>query len=144
MFGDPAVFELGFRRAAGTDPGDFQTITADSTVAVVHGTQGAWMVILAIRTNQLPAGTLRADLVASLDNAAGERWGHIELIRHLAHPNADGLCYLRDTYLVVPSSQEWDGEPATLTVQVTTDSGATVGATLGVRLEKTEDEVEVR
>ena len=99
-------------------PDDFIALEDGSTLPIVMGHQGLWMVVLAIKSFETLSGEL--DLTARI--AAANVVDELMLINRPLDPELDGHDYLYDIWLVVsdPSLATYD---ATVTVEITDETG---------------------
>ncbi len=118
---------LGTHEQWKQQPDDFVELHDQSELPIVLGHQGAWMVVLALRSFETLEGEL--DIVASIE-AAGTSLGVLQLINRPLDRELDGADYLYDIWLIVsdPSLSTYD---AFITVEVVDDNG------LEITLERT-------
>ena len=79
-------------------PDDFVPLEEGDDLPIVLGHQGAWMVVLAIRSDGLLTGPL--ELVVGME-AAGTSLGELQLVDQELDPELDGRDYLYDIWLIV-------------------------------------------
>ncbi len=132
---DP-VFYVGYNEAGQVDPTAFTRPDDASTIPVVLGTQGSWMVVVAGMTNQLPCCVDRVDLTASVGVPGEVPLGRIKLKRRPVFRDASGDQYIMNIFLVVPPDpEEWDSQNVELSLEITPhEGGETLLTSTGVTL----------
>ncbi len=118
--------ELGTHVQWKQQPDDFITLNEGDALPIVLGHQGAWMVVLALRSEALLVGPV--DILVSIE-AAGTSLGELSLSEQDLDPELDGRDYIYDIWLIV-------GDPSLSTYQalVTLEVSDTRGTS--VRIER--------
>lgn len=132
---DP-IFEIGTNAAGQTASAFFTAAVEGVAIQVVRGSQGAWMFVVAARTNQLAAGTKRVDVEARLTPPGMSPFGSLKFKKRPVFPGENGNLYLMNVFLVVSSDMGWDGQEADLFLTVTGENGEVLTDTVRVVLEK--------
>jgi hypothetical protein len=90
-------------------PDDFVVLEEGGELPIVLGHQGAWMVVLALRSDQRLEGPL--DLVVGIE-AAGALLGELQLVEQELDRELDGRDYLYDIWLIVadPSLSTYEAQ----------------------------------
>lgn len=121
---DLARYEFGIHLAGKYDPAGLQVCGAGSTTILAElGTQHAWMFVLGARTDQLPVGTERVKAAASLVDVDGTVYGTFEFAKRPTFQGPDGLSYIMNLFLVVPSHKSWVGRDAMLWLSIEDEAG---------------------
>jgi hypothetical protein len=126
---EPA-FVVGTNTFGVSDPTQFAPLADGSDLRVEKGTQGAWMVVLAVQTAGLLTGdvALKARLwVDGVDEGGVVRTGLKPF------PAPDGYAYLFSLPLIV-DGPELAGQDATLVVEASGASSGTASQTLAIHL----------
>jgi len=116
---DEGVTELGTNAQGQVSSESFEAFVDGGQGDIVLGPQGAWMLVVAVRTDAVPTAVPRADVKASLTADDGTLFGKFHYKRRPVAHAADGWGYIMNLYLVVSSKVEtWDGKNATLQLSV--------------------------
>ena len=119
-----AQTELGTNAQGLVSPDSFEAFADGQTADIVLGPQGAWMLVVAMRTNGVPVGVPRADVRASLTAEDGTLFGKFHYKRRPVSHMDDGWGYVMNLYLVVSSNVDiWNDMKATLTLSVGESDG---------------------
>ncbi len=124
---EPPVYEVGFNHLDEMLPAAFVPLDAGSSVPVVKGSQGAWMIVGAVRTNQFGPEVEKITVEAKLTDAEGKVYAHYRIRRPL-YRYGDGFGYVTDLYLIVEQAKAeytfaWDQEDAILILELEADDG---------------------
>lgn len=124
------VYEVGFNHVEGQLPGAFVPLSAGNSVPVVKGSQGAWMVVGAVRTNAFAPEIDKITVEAKLTDGEGKIYAHYRIRRPLYRYD-DGLAYVTDLYLIVESAKveynfDWADQDAILLLELEADDGTTM------------------
>ncbi|MBT9557112.1 MAG: hypothetical protein IV100_13830 [Myxococcales bacterium] len=112
-------FQVGTNEAGVIDVGAFEEAKDTSEVPVILGGQGAWMVVLAVATNQLDCCVDRINIRAQLATVDGsEVLGMINYRRRPLVSGDDGMRYLMNTWMVLGDETKWKDKSAVLTLSV--------------------------
>ena len=111
--------ELGTHVQWKRQPSDFIPLEDGSELPIVLGHQGAWMVVLALRSDGLLVSPV--DATVGIE-AAGANLGEIYLVEQELDPELDGQDYLYDIWLIVadPSLSTYEAQ---VSVSVTDAEG---------------------
>ncbi len=132
------VYQIGINEQDAPPPSTFELISDGAEVPVVLGSQGAWMVVGAVRTTAFE-GTDKVSIIAELEDAeTGERYARVKFRRPL-EDGADGYRYITDIFLIVgqaggKNEYEWEGRDVVLNLRVEEYWGAGLEASAAVRL----------
>ncbi len=114
-----AQTDLGTNAQGLVSPDSFQEFVDGQVADIVLGPQGAWMLVVAMRTNGVPITVPRADVRASLTADDGTLFGKFHYKRRPVTHMDDGWGYVMNLYLVVSSNVDiWNNKQATLTLSV--------------------------
>ena len=117
------TFDLGQNDPGQTDSAFFQYFEDGMDGSVMKGPQGAWMLVLAARTNQFGCCLERVDVRVSVDGIDGTQYANLRYKRRPLYPGADGQLYLMNVFVVVGDPEVWDGQFAEITFSITPDVG---------------------
>ena len=95
---DEAGISLGTHVQWKQQPSDFVTLEDGSELPIVLGHQGAWMVVLALRSEAFLEGPV--DLSVGIE-AAGTNLGELQLVEQDLDRELDGHDYIYDIWLIV-------------------------------------------
>ncbi len=112
----PPTYELGYNEQGKVTPSFFTAVSEGDEVPIVKGSQGAWMYVVAARTNQLPIDVKKINIEAELGppDDPDSPYGKLKYKKRPVFDGQDGFMYLMNVYLVVPKNESWDGQEATL------------------------------
>lgn len=119
----PDLYEIGTNIAGKTSPVAFDQAADGGNVDVVLGSQGAWMVVVAARTNMFPDDVKRVDVEASVTPPGGTAYGKLKFKKRPLLNGGDGYKYLMNVFLVVSNNLEWNGQQAILSVKLSAPEG---------------------
>lgn len=90
-------------------PADFVALEDGSALPIVLGHQGSWMVVLAVRSDQVLEGPV--DLVVGIE-AAGSQLGELQLVEQELDRELDERDYIYDIWLIVadPSLSTYEAD----------------------------------
>jgi hypothetical protein len=112
-------FKIGTNEAGVIDVEAFEEAVDNSEVPVILGGQGAWMVVLAVATNELDCCVDRINIRAQLATVDGsEVLGMINYRRRPLLAGDDGMRYLMNTWMVLGDEAKWKDKSAVLTLSV--------------------------
>ncbi len=126
--GDPPEPFLtpGFNYQGKSSMDAFVPIEDGTTVDVVLGPQGAWMMVAAGHTNAYPAGTEHVAVEARLTDSNGDSLIGTKFKKRPVFLQPDGSFLLMNVYLVVSKDESWDGQKATFELVLSEFSGEEV------------------
>ncbi len=133
------AYELGINQQETPPPAAFQVVSDGTPVPVVLGSQGAWMVVGAIRTTAFE-GVEKVQIIAELEDAeTGKRYARVKFRRSLVD-GLDGFRYLTDIFLIVGKAGgdnefEWEGRDFVMNLRVEESWGVGLEDAVTVRLQ---------
>ena len=130
----PDMVELGTHQTGQTAPTWFLALADQGEAPVVLGPQGAWMVVVGVRTNVFTATTDRLEVALTLALADGQSLGTLSVTKAKLFDGGDGLRYVMNLFLVVDNAIAWDDSDATLSFTGESDDGRRADATVAVHL----------
>lgn len=132
------VFELGYNEQGKVTPDHFFAAQDGMEAPIVKGSQGAWMLVVAARSNQWP-DVDKVNVEAEIGPAGQPVFGKLKYKKRPLLDGGDGFKYLMNVFLVVSNDQAWDGQLADFTVILeTTDGTRRLEATTSITLVKTD------
>ncbi|MFT5431567.1 MAG: hypothetical protein ACI9OJ_002264 [Myxococcota bacterium] len=137
--GEPlvAAYHIGTNVPGETSSQYFTVAESGMTVSAVLGSQGAWMVVVAARTNQFGCCVKRVDVEASITGTDGTVHGQLKYKRRPLFDGGDGFRYLMNTFVVVGDPAMWAGAEADMSLSITpTDGGETLESTVRVSMKQ--------
>ncbi len=110
-------FKIGTNEAGLIEVAAFTEAIDQAEVPVIFGGQGAWMVVLAVATNQLDCCVERVNIRAQLATVDGSNvLGMINYRRRPLLKGDDGKRYLMNTWMVLGDEAKWKDQSAVLTL----------------------------